>query len=282
MKGIFESLRRTRTAVFGQIANILGTGDIDEETWEDLEAILIQGDVGVETTLALIERLRQRVTGRHLPQRQPSKNSPRGILRTAAGTKPLNLDYPLAVILIVGVNGSGKTTSIAKLTARFKQEGRKVVLAAADTFRAAAMDQLEIWGERVGVPVITGPEGGDPSSVAFDAIQYAQAHKADISHRRYGRSLAHAAQPDGGDGEDPARDRPARGLGAARDVPRPRCEHGPEWIDPGHSSFSTPSKSAASSWRSWIAAPRGAWCSPSDTNCSFRCALSAPERLWKI
>jgi fused signal recognition particle receptor len=94
--------------------------------------------------------------------------------------KSLNLDWPLAVILIVGVNGSGKTTSIGKLTARFKQEGRKVVLAAADTFRAAAMDQLAIWGERVGVPVITGPEGGDPSSVAYDAIQYAQAHRADM------------------------------------------------------------------------------------------------------
>jgi fused signal recognition particle receptor len=181
MKSIFESLRKTRNAVFGQIAHILGAGDIDAETWEDLEALLIQGDVGVGTSLALIERLRKRA-------------SAEGIYRTAdlqevlheelcallPEAQSLNLPWPLAVLLIVGVNGSGKTTSIGKLTAHFKREGRKVVLAAADTFRAAAMDQLTIWGQRVGAPVITGPEGGDPGSVAYDAIQYAQARKMDM------------------------------------------------------------------------------------------------------
>lgn len=181
MKGIFESLRKTRNAVFGQIANILGTGDINEETWEDLEAVLIQGDVGVETTLALIERLRRRVADDGIFRAANLQEILREELYALLPEpKPLNLDWPLAVILIVGVNGSGKTTSIGKLTARFKQEGRKVVLAAADTFRAAAMDQLAIWGDRVGVPVITGPEGGDPSSVAYDAIRYAQAHRADM------------------------------------------------------------------------------------------------------
>lgn len=181
MKGIFESLRKTRNAIFGQIAHILGAGDIDAETWEDLEALLIQGDVGVATSLALIEQLRKRV-------------SAEGIYRTTGlqevlheelcallpEAEPLNLPRPLTVVLIVGVNGSGKTTSIGKLTAYFTREGRKVVLAAADTFRAAAMDQLSIWGRRVGAPVITGPEGGDPSSVAYDAIQYAQSHRADM------------------------------------------------------------------------------------------------------
>lgn len=181
MKGIFESLRKTRNAVFGQIANILGTGDIDDETWEDLEAVLIQGDVGVETTLALIERLRQRVTDDGIFRSDNLQQILREELYALLPEpKPLNLNYPMAVILIVGVNGSGKTTSIAKLTARFKKEGHNIVLAAADTFRAAAMDQLKIWGDRVGVPVITGPEGGDPSSVAFDAIQYAQAHHTDM------------------------------------------------------------------------------------------------------
>ena len=92
----------------------------------------------------------------------------------------LNLDWPIAVILIVGVNGSGKTTSIGKLAQHLKTEGKHVVLAAADTFRAAAMDQLKIWGQRVDAPVITGPERGDPSAVTFDAIKYAQAHKADV------------------------------------------------------------------------------------------------------
>jgi fused signal recognition particle receptor len=179
MKGIFESLRKTRNAVFGQIANILGTGDIDEETWEDLEAILLQGDVGVETTMALIEQLRRRATNEGIYRATNLQKVLREeLLALLPEPKPLNMDWPLAVILIVGVNGSGKTTSIGKLTANFKSQGRKVVLAAADTFRAAAMDQLTIWGQRVSVPVITGPEGGDPSSVAYDAIQYAQAHKA--------------------------------------------------------------------------------------------------------
>ena len=179
MKGIFESLRKTRNAVFGQIANILGTGDIDEETWEDLEAVLLQGDVSVETTMALIEQLRKRATNEGIYRAANLQKVLREeLLALLPEPKPLNLDWPLAVILIVGANGSGKTTSIGKLTAHFKSQGRKVVLAAADTFRAAAMDQLTIWGQRVGVPVITGPEGGDPSSVAYDAIQYAQAHKA--------------------------------------------------------------------------------------------------------
>ncbi|HOU13880.1 MAG TPA: signal recognition particle-docking protein FtsY [Anaerolineae bacterium] len=181
MKGIFESLRKTRNAIFGQIANILGAGDINNETWEDLEAVLIQGDVGVETSLALIERLRKRASSEGIYRATDLQKVLREELYALLPEpKPFNLDYPLAVVLIVGVNGSGKTTSIGKLTAHFKREGRKVVLAAADTFRAAAMDQLVVWGQRVGVPVITGPEGGDPSSVAYDAIQHAQAHKADM------------------------------------------------------------------------------------------------------
>ncbi|HQE91943.1 MAG TPA: signal recognition particle-docking protein FtsY [Anaerolineae bacterium] len=181
MKGIFESLRKTRNTIFGQIANILGAGDINAKTWEDLEAVLIQGDVGVETSLALIERLRQRAASEGIYRAVDLQEVLREELYALLPEpKPLNLDWPLAVVLIVGVNGSGKTTSIGKLTAYFKREGRKVVLAAADTFRAAAMDQLVIWGERVGVPVITGPEGGDPSSVAYDAIQHAQAHQADM------------------------------------------------------------------------------------------------------
>jgi fused signal recognition particle receptor len=102
------------------------------------------------------------------------------ILALLPESEPLNLDWPTAVVLVVGVNGSGKTTSIGKLAYRFRNEGKRVVLAAADTFRAAAMDQLKIWGERAGVSVITGPERGDPSAVAFDAMKYAQSHHADL------------------------------------------------------------------------------------------------------
>lgn len=181
MKSIFESLRKTRNTVFGQIVNILGAGEIDEETWSDVEALLIAGDVGVETTLALVKRLRERVEEEGIYRTQGLQRVLREEIRALfPEPEPLNLDWPLAVLLVVGVNGSGKTTSIGKMAARFKSQGRSVVLAAADTFRAAAMDQLKIWGDRAGVPVITGPEGGDPSAVAFDAMKYAQSHKADV------------------------------------------------------------------------------------------------------
>jgi len=181
MKSIVESLRKTRRSIFGQIVNLLGAGDIDEETWEDIEALLMQGDVGVETTLALIDRVRARVQQEGLHRADQLRQVLREeILALLPEPEALNLDWPLAIILVVGVNGSGKTTSIAKLAARFKAQGRNVVLGAADTFRAAAMDQLQIWGDRIGVPVVRGPEGGDPSAVAFDAIKYAQAHHADM------------------------------------------------------------------------------------------------------
>jgi len=181
MKGIFESLRRTRTSVFGQIVNLLGAGDIDDETWEDIEALLIQGDAGVQTTLALVARLRERVEAEGIFRSEALQHLLREeILALLPNAEPMNLDWPLSVILIVGVNGSGKTTTIGKLARHFSAKGKEVVLAAADTFRAAAMDQLKVWGQRAGVPVIAGPEGGDPSSVAFDAMRYAQAHSADV------------------------------------------------------------------------------------------------------
>ncbi|MCU0519245.1 MAG: signal recognition particle-docking protein FtsY [Anaerolineae bacterium] len=181
MKSIFESLRKTRNTVFGQIVNLLGAGEIDEATWDDIESLLIQGDVGVETTLALVERLRGRAEADGIYRAQHLQRVLQEEIRALLPVPaPLNLDWPLAVILVVGVNGSGKTTSIGKLAAHYKSRGKKVVLAAADTFRAAAMDQLQIWGTRVGVPVIKGYEGGDPSAVAFDAMKYAQAHTADM------------------------------------------------------------------------------------------------------
>ncbi len=179
MKSIFESLKKTRNTVFGQIVNLLGAGEITEETWEDIEALLIQGDVGVETTLTLVERLRRRVEETGIYRTQGLQLVLREeMIALLPKAEPLNLKWPLAVVLVVGVNGSGKTTSIGKLAAQFKAQGKKVVLAAADTFRAAAMDQLRIWGERVGVPVVAGPEGGDPGAVVFDAMKYAQAHNA--------------------------------------------------------------------------------------------------------
>lgn len=180
MAGIFDSLRKTRNAVFGQIAALLGTGDVTEQTWDDLEELLIRGDVGVETSTALVQRLRQRATDEGIFKATALQRAlEQEVLALLPAPQPLSLDWPLAVILIVGVNGSGKTTSIAKLAYRLSHEGRKVMLAAADTFRAAAIDQLKIWGERAGTPVVAGEEGGDPGAVVYEAIQQARSQGMD-------------------------------------------------------------------------------------------------------
>lgn len=180
MAGIFESLRKTRNAVFGQIATLLGAGDITDATWEELEELLIRGDVGVETSAALVQRLRKRASEEGIVKATKLLEVlEQEVLALLPQPQPLNLEWPLAVILIVGVNGSGKTTSIAKLGYRLKGEGRKVMLAAADTFRAAAIDQLKIWGERAGTPVVAGPEGGDPGAVVYEAIQQARSRGMD-------------------------------------------------------------------------------------------------------
>ncbi len=182
MGNFFSTLRKTRQAVFGQIAGLLGAGDIDDETWEELEALLIQGDVGVKITLELLERLQAEAKAKGIIKRHDLWPLLEAELRALLpeGGGQLNLDWPLAVILIVGVNGSGKTTTIGKLAYRLRREGRSILLAAADTFRAAAIDQLRIWGQRAGVPVIAGKEGGDPAAVVYDAIDIARSKKADL------------------------------------------------------------------------------------------------------
>lgn len=180
MAGIFDSLRKTRSAVFGQIAALLGTGDITDQTWDDLEELLIRGDVGVETSAALVQRLQKRASEEGMFKATALHRAlEQEVLALLPQPQALSLDWPLAVILIVGVNGSGKTTSIAKLAYRLRNEGRKVMLAAADTFRAAAIDQLRIWGERAGVPVVAGEEGGDPGAVVYEAIQQGRSQGKD-------------------------------------------------------------------------------------------------------
>jgi fused signal recognition particle receptor len=162
---------------------LFGANEITEETWEDLEALLIQADVGVETTIALVERLRERVNEERIVQSRRVQEALREeLLALLPKDVPRNDLSPrlLTVILIVGVNGSGKTTTIAKLTRYYRQEGKRVMLAAADTFRAAAIDQLQLWGERLGVDVIAHAPGADPGAVVYDALQAAQARGADI------------------------------------------------------------------------------------------------------
>ncbi|MEM7331567.1 MAG: signal recognition particle-docking protein FtsY [Chloroflexota bacterium] len=171
-------MTRTRASVFGQIASVLGAGDIDEETWEDLEALLVQADVGVPTTLEIIDTLQERVRKEGLIRADQLFNALKEELRAILGEQPpfnLDDDRLLTVVMVVGVNGSGKTTTIGKLSHRYQEAGEKVILAAADTFRAAAIDQLKIWGERAEVPVISGQPNGDPGAVAYDGIRAARA-----------------------------------------------------------------------------------------------------------
>ncbi|MCA9952679.1 MAG: signal recognition particle-docking protein FtsY [Anaerolineales bacterium] len=177
-KSIRDSLSKTRQSVFGQIAHVLGAGDITEETWEDLEALLIQADVGVPTTLALVETLRDRVTKEGLYTADQLTSALREELRAMLvepESFPLEEKRLLTVVMVVGVNGSGKTTSIGKMALYYKNKGYKPVMVAGDTFRAAAIDQLTIWSERADVPIISGQPGGDPAAIAYDGIRATRA-----------------------------------------------------------------------------------------------------------
>jgi len=181
-QSIKDSLARTRNTVFSRIAGLLGSSQVTDDTWDELEELLIQADVGVETTLYLVERLRRRASEEAILRADVFQTAMREELRALLlDPPPLNLgNHPLDVVLVVGVNGSGKTTSIAKLAHRYQQQGKQVLLAAADTFRAAAMEQLGIWAKRAGVNIITGPEGGDPGAIIFDALQAARARGMDM------------------------------------------------------------------------------------------------------
>ena len=178
-----DGLAKTRQGFFSRITSLLTGGELTEETWEELEALLVQADVGVATTMELIEDLRAEVTrrGLHRPEDVQALLKAKMVEVLKAHERP-HAEGPrlLTVILVVGVNGSGKTTSIAKLARWHMDQGRKVILAAGDTFRAAAIDQLKIWGERVGAPVIAGQPGGDPGAVVYDAIRACQSRKADV------------------------------------------------------------------------------------------------------
>ncbi|MHB9145384.1 MAG: signal recognition particle-docking protein FtsY [Symbiobacteriia bacterium] len=186
--GLFDRLKsgltRTREGLVGKITQIVTrAGRIDEDLYDSLEETLIQADVGVETSFDLVEYLRTEAAKQRLTD--PTLLTPLLQQRIAAimGEKmrPLNLqDGALTVILVVGVNGVGKTTTIGKIAAQLRGEGRRVLLAAGDTFRAAAIDQLEVWGQRAGVDVIRHQEGADPAAVAFDAIQAARSRHADV------------------------------------------------------------------------------------------------------
>jgi len=178
-----QGVKRSKETWFGKIANLFNRTRVEDETWEELEELLISADVGMTTTIKLIEKVKQRVKAEKLTEgsqiRSALKDEMTSLLTVDTGMSDIKSDK-LHLILVIGVNGSGKTTSIAKLAHNLKNEGKKAILAASDTFRAAAIDQLKHWGERVEVDVVAHQSGGDPGAVVFDALQSAQAKQADV------------------------------------------------------------------------------------------------------
>lgn len=177
-----SGLAKTRQAFFGRIAQMMGNTTITEETWEELEAMLLQADMGVQTTNNLISALQGREKREGITRADQLNRALREeLVKLLKEPTPLNISgRALSVVLIVGVNGSGKTTTIGKVARRMQLNNRKVIIAAADTFRAAAIDQLEIWGQRAGVTVVAGKPNSDPGAVVFDAVQAAQARNAEV------------------------------------------------------------------------------------------------------
>ena len=182
MDSLRKGLTRTRQSFFGRIAQTLGATEIDDDTWEEIEGLLIQADVGVETTLKLVANLQNRMRRDGLTRQNQLEQALKAELVALLGDPPpLNLSgRELSIILVVGVNGGGKTTSIGKMAYRLKNAGRKPIIAAGDTFRAAAIEQLQTWGARAGVPVIAGVPNADPGAVVFDAAKAARARGHDI------------------------------------------------------------------------------------------------------
>lgn len=176
-----EGLSRTSKAAFGQIASILGTSEITNETWDDLEALLIQADLGIDTTSSVLESLKRITRTEGLIRANELTDALKRELRSRLITPPaIDFSNKPTIVLVVGVNGSGKTTTIAKLSARFVGEGKSILLGAADTFRAAAVDQLQVWGDRLKVDVVAGAPESDPGAVAFNAVQAGIARGVDI------------------------------------------------------------------------------------------------------
>ncbi len=181
-KNIEQSLTQTRRSFFGRIGKLLAQEELTDEVWEELEELLIQADVGATTTIDIVQAVRDEAGSKGLNKASLVEDALRQKLADtldAGGSSPTHTQDGLWIILAVGVNGSGKTTSIAKLAYWHQQQGRKVLLAAADTFRAAAAEQLQIWGERLGVDVVAHQPGADPAAVVYDAIQAGQAREAE-------------------------------------------------------------------------------------------------------
>ena len=186
-KGFFrrlaDGLAKTRNnIVSGMDAIFNGFSDIDDDFYDEIEETLVMGDIGINATTAIIDNLKQKVKEQHIKDPHECKelliNSIKEQMQV--GETAYEFEHRTSVVLVIGVNGVGKTTSVGKLAGKLKEQGRKVILAAADTFRAAAGEQLTEWANRAGVEIIGGSEGADPASVVFDAVSAAKARKADV------------------------------------------------------------------------------------------------------
>ncbi len=177
-----EGLARSSEAALGRLASLFGATEITNETWGELETMLLQADLGIQTTESVLESLLGGVQRRGLRRADELRSLLEAELRARLDVPPLvEFSAKPAVILLVGVNGSGKTTTAAKLGRRFADEGKRVLLIAADTFRAAAVDQLQVWAERLELPIISGQMGSDPGAVVYDGIQSAISKDYDLA-----------------------------------------------------------------------------------------------------
>ena len=176
-----RGLEKTRTGFFQNIVNTLTHAQINDDLYDQLEEQLILADVGPACAVRLVDELHDEVEEKHLKTGQEALDTLRGIIcQELTPRYPMELDGKPAVILVIGVNGVGKTTTIAKLAALYKKQGRRVMLAAGDTFRAAASEQLELWADRAGVPLVQAGMGADPAAVVFDSVAAAKARGADV------------------------------------------------------------------------------------------------------
>ena len=229
-----RGLRRSREAWFSRLAGIFQRPRVAPDLWDEAEELLLGADVGVHTAMALLDRLRARSeetrTGDLLAL---LKEEICALLELPGEHTPAVAPAPPHVVMVVGVNGAGKTTSIAKLAARYRADGKRVVLAAGDTFRAAAIEQLQFWGERVGADVVAHRQGADPGAVAHDAFQAARARGADVLIVDTAGRLHTKSHLMEGDGQGPAGPVEAGSHCAPRGHPGARRHHGPERPRPG-------------------------------------------------
>ena len=178
-KKIIDGLKKTQQNIGFKLKQLFKVGVFDDDFFDDLETLLLSSDIGATATLEIVDLLRDRLEEEKITDPDQAMAELKDILMDMLQTDPFEIESP-AIIMVVGVNGVGKTTTIGKLASQFKNQGKSVVIAAADTFRAAASEQLEIWADRAGVRIIKHQEGSDPAAVVFDALSSAKSRKTDV------------------------------------------------------------------------------------------------------